>query len=153
MPFLNQRKGENDCRKYFTINLHGRMLPTSAGVEPATSWSPVGWCIQLSNPGRHNGDIRKIFCGYPVLSGAVNYMYITLDWMLFQPKIYLVHFLVSVAQLDARPTGDQEVVGSTPAEVGNILSWRLIMKYFLRSFSPFRWFKKGSCQFLAKECA
>ena len=35
-----------------------------------------------------------------------------------------------------RPTGDQEVVGSTPAEVGNILSWRLIMKYFLRSFSP-----------------
>ena len=40
-----------------------------------------------------------------------------------------------------------------PAEVGNILSWRLIMKYFLRSFSPFRWLKKGSCQFLAKECA
>ena len=27
----------------------------------------------------------------------------------------------------------QEVAGSTPAEVGNILSWRLIMKYFLRS--------------------
>ena len=52
-----------------------------------------------------------------------------------------------------RPTGDQEVAGSTPAEVGNILSWRLIMKYFLRSFSPFRWFKKGSCQFPAKECA
>ena len=49
--------------------------------------------------------------------------------------------------------GDQEVAGSTPTEVGNILSWRLIMKYFLRSFSPFRWFKKGSCQFLAKECA
>ena len=60
----------------------------------------------------------------------------------------------SMAQLDApsdwRP---DEVAGSTPAEVGNILSWRLIMKYFLRSFSPFRWFKKGSCQFLAKECA
>ena len=60
--------------------------------------------------------------------------------------------LASVAQLDARPTGDQEIVGSTPT-VGNILSWRLIMKYFLRSFSPFRWFKKASCQFLAKECA
>ena len=28
----------------------------------------------------------------------------------------------------------------------------LIMKYFLWSFSPFCWFKKGSCQFLAKEC-
>ena len=37
-----------------------------------------------------------------------------------------------------RPTGYQEVAGSTSAEVGNILSWRLIMKYFLRSFSPFR---------------
>ena len=29
--------------------------------------------------------------------------------------------------------------------------WRLITKYW--SFCPFRWFKKGSCQFLAKECA
>ena len=52
-----------------------------------------------------------------------------------------------------RPTGDQEVAGSTPAEVGNILSWRLIVKSFLRSFSPFHWFKNGSGQFLAKECA
>ena len=52
-----------------------------------------------------------------------------------------------------RPTRDQEVAGSTPAEVGNILLWRLITKYFLWSFSPFRWFKKGSCQFLAKESA
>ena len=52
-----------------------------------------------------------------------------------------------------RPTGHQEVAGSTPAEVGNILSWILIMKYFVRSFSPFRWFKTGSCQFLVKECA
>ena len=52
-----------------------------------------------------------------------------------------------------RPTGDQEVAGSILAEIGNILSLRLIMKYFLRSFSPFRWFKKGSCQFLVKECA
>ena len=34
-----------------------------------------------------------------------------------------------------RPTGDQEVAGSTPAEVGNILSWRLIMKYFLYGHS------------------
>ena len=59
----------------------------------------------------------------------------------------------SVAQLDARPTVDQEVAGPTPAEVGNILSWRFIMKYFLRSFSPFRWFKQGSSQFMMKKCA
>ena len=41
LPLLNQQKGENDRRKYFMINLHERILPT-AGVEPPTSWSPVG---------------------------------------------------------------------------------------------------------------
>ena len=51
--FLNQQKGENDCRKYFTINLHERMIPTSAGVKPATSCSPVGRRIQLSHRGQH----------------------------------------------------------------------------------------------------
>ena len=46
------------------INLHERMLPTS-GVEPVTSWSPVGRRIQLSHRGRHwNGTILAIlnFC-------------------------------------------------------------------------------------------
>ena len=52
-----------------------------------------------------------------------------------------------------RPTDDQEVAGSIPAEPGNIMSERLILKYFLRSFSPFRSFKRDSCQFLVKECA
>ena len=61
--------------------------------------------------------------------------------------------LFSLAQSDACLTSDQVISGSIPAESGNILSWRLIMKYFLWSFSPFRRFKKGSCQFLAKECA
>ena len=28
------------------------------------------------------------------------------------------------------PTRDQEVAGSAPTKVGNILSWRLIIKYF-----------------------
>ena len=73
--------------------------------------------------------------------------------MWYTKYLYNKTKLASVAQLDARPTGDQEVAGSTPAEVGNIFSWRLIMKYFLWSFSPFRWYKKGSCQFLAEECA
>ena len=35
-----------------------------------------------------------------------------------------------MAQLDVHPTGSQEVAGLT-CQVGNILSWRLIMKYFL----------------------
>ena len=33
------------------INLHERMLPTLAGVEPMTSWSPVRRRIQLSHRG------------------------------------------------------------------------------------------------------
>ena len=52
---------------------------------------------------------------------------------------------VPVAQPDACTTGDQEVDGLIPACSGNILSRKLILKYFLRSFSPFHWFKKGSC--------
>ena len=39
--------------------------------------------------------------------------------------------LASVAQLDSSQTGDQKVVGTIPTGSGNILSWRLIMKYFL----------------------
>ena len=30
---LDQRNGENDCRKYFMINLHGRMLPNWQGLN------------------------------------------------------------------------------------------------------------------------
>ena len=36
------------------------MLPTSAGVEPATSWSPVGRRIQLSHRGRHQEDLNTL---------------------------------------------------------------------------------------------
>ena len=42
------------------INLHERMLPTSAGVEPATSWSPVGRCIQLSHRGLFTAHVILI---------------------------------------------------------------------------------------------
>ena len=39
------------------INLHERILPTPAGVEPATSWSPVG---RASNCATEAGAIRKL---------------------------------------------------------------------------------------------
>ena len=45
------------------------------------------------------------------------------------------------------------VAGWIPVGSGNILSWRLILKYFLRLFSPCRCLKRGSFRFLAKECA
>ena len=36
------------------------MLPTSAGVEPETSWSPVGRRIQLSHRGRLNVEGKRV---------------------------------------------------------------------------------------------
>ena len=36
--------------------------------------------------------------------------------------------------MHVRTTDDPEIVVSIPAGSGNILSWRLIMIYFLRSF-------------------
>ena len=39
-----------------------------------------------------------------------------------------------MAQSDAHLTGDQEITGSIPVGSGSILLWRLIVKYFLRSF-------------------
>ena len=44
----------------------------------------------------------------------------------------------SVAQLDARPTGDQEVEDSNPAGSATLFRGDLTMKYFLRAFSPSR---------------
>ena len=70
------------------------------------------------------------------LCGVVDYSILILN-PLFTTAADNIIKPASLGQLDVRPTGDQEVVGSTPAEVGNILSWRLILKYFLRSFSPF----------------
>ena len=45
--------------------------------------------------------------------------------------------LASVAQLDARPAGDQKVAGWTPTRSATFFCGDLIMKYFLWSFSPF----------------
>ena len=45
------------------------------------------------------------------------------------PAISQSH-LDAQAQMDARLTGDQKVAGSTPTEVGNILSWRFDHEIF-----------------------
>ena len=94
-----------------------------------------------------------LFCWYKDIYFYVNT--VTTDCrkiVIARKKKYLHHKPASVAQLDARPTGDQEVAGSTPTRSATFFHGDLIMKYFLRSFSPFRCFKKGSCQFLWKEC-
>ena len=50
---------------------------------------------------------------------------------------YLILYMpASVAQLDVRLTGDQEIVGLTPAGSATFFRGDLIMKYFLWSFFP-----------------
>ena len=69
-------------------------------------------------------------------------------------NVYPENIPASVAQLDApsdwRPGG----CGFNPCRGRQDSFVEIqIMKYFLRLFSPFRWFKNGSCQILAKKCA
>ena len=54
LPFLNQRKGENDRRKDFMINLNNRMVPDRSR-ELAISWSPVEHAFDwATGPGSRN---------------------------------------------------------------------------------------------------
>ena len=46
-------------------------------------------------------------------------------------------------RLDARPTGDQKVAGSTPAKVGNILSWRSDHEIFSTAILSLLLIQKG----------
>ena len=67
LPFLNHRKGENDRRKYFTINLHERMLPTSAGLNPRPpglqSDGASNWATEASwFPVKPNCFVYEISC-------------------------------------------------------------------------------------------
>ena len=85
-------------------------------------------------------------------------------------KIFAVNLqnqlgLALVAQLDARLTCDQDVAGSIPPppppppQVQQHSSeqhlWSMVMKYFpvIISLLLIQEVKKGSCQFLATECA
>ena len=59
----------------------------------------------------------------------------------------------AVARSYARLPGMRTVAGSILTSGKTFFRWDLVMKTFLQPFSPFRWFKKGSCQLLAKEWA
>ena len=66
----------------------------------------------------------------------------------------IFHGLVpgTVARSEASSLGMQAAPSSIPTS-GTFFRGDLVMKTFLRPFSLFRWFKKSSCQLLAKECA
>ena len=54
-----------------------------------------------------------------------------------------------LAQSGAHLTANQGVAGSSPGQT-TFFRWDLVMNKFLEPLSPFLWFKKDSCQILAK---
>ena len=68
--------------------------------------------------------------------------------LLWHCSFFFVVFLpASVAQLNVRSFGDQEVADSITARFSDMLTWRLIMKYFLWSFSPFADWRRAVVSF------
>ena len=67
-------------------------------------------------------------------------------------KLFLSSFATAVAQSEVCSLGMQAAPSSIPMS-GTFFRGNLVMKTFLRPFSLFHWFKKSSCQLLAKECA
>ena len=102
-----------------------------------------------------NGEIRKISTCYVGKSASI----LELCYNICSKALFcVVHYLCSVyqlalkeqkksgcikhqaglvAQLDSRPTGDQEVVDSNLAGSATFFRGDLLMKYFLLSFCPF----------------
>ena len=72
--------------------------------------------------------------------------------MCIQYLYYSVFGPGAVARSEACSLGMQAAPSSIPTS-GTFFRGDLVMKTFLRPFSLFRWFKKSSCQILAKECA
>ena len=105
------------------------------GVQLILAYSWAKPAILVAGTGR--GECFYLFCFFTLVPVPLSSQF-----------LFHLHCRPRWLSWMRRPTGDQEVAGSTPVKVGNILSWRLIMKHFLQSLSPFCWFKKGSCQFL-----
>ena len=76
------------------------------------------------------------------------------NWLDTLNKKSLLHKneLGAVARSEACSLGMQAAPSSIPTS-GTFFRGDLVMKVFLRPFSLFRWFKKSSCQLLAKDCA
>ena len=85
------------------INLHERMLPTSAGVEPATSWSPVGQRIQLSHRGRLTTEREFQFLTGSKETNHINFCKITCTLNADSDQPAHLHTPISLCYLDKDP--------------------------------------------------
>ena len=62
LSFLDQRKGENDRRKYFIIKSPRKNVVDPVGIEPATSLSPVGRGFNWATEAGHTDEERIFLC-------------------------------------------------------------------------------------------
>ena len=95
------------------INLHERMLLTSAGVDPATSWSPVGRRIQLSHWGRPP-CVLKWSNNLPFLIKLTEAILLISDWLYILTDIYFkfstmgTHLILLITCLHPEFTPDSQ---------------------------------------------
>ena len=84
------------------INLHERMLPTLAGVEPATSWSPVGRRIQMSHRSRLSFSISP--CYAVLIKMPCTLLIISQSDYLIQVVDTNLHTMINSADPDQKAT-------------------------------------------------
>ena len=111
-------------------------------------WSPYSHAHTHSSDGSQPGPSKR---NKHIAGPFLPYIY---------PRLFKLYYLSvpfpdrsgAVARSDACSLGMQAAPSSIPTS-GTFFRGDLVMKTFLRPFSLFCWFKKSSCQLLAKECA
>ena len=131
------------CKKEFTIVSNLRFISRTnfmlSRVEQEKSFITSG----PDQPKASSGELK---CNMPCLHDTTVF---TLIIQMDRPEnnvdsYQMLQNAVSERSLHCWPVICQSLYTSTaPAEVGNILSWRLIMKYFLWSFSSVPLIQEG----------
>ena len=133
------------CKQKFQHSLDNYgILPLSCLLSTKkASYRPWSFCLNYVTDSEH---LIWVYTKYINLKNFIKIMIIN-SWT----NLYIVIAGrgSSIGSVSAWPTSGPESIPTS----GTFFLWDLVMKTFLRPFSLFRWFKKSSCQLLAKECA
>ena len=121
----------------------GRTVTLLVLSSRGSNW--LFWCYLLN---WYGGISLKLYLELSTLRYCMCYHY---HWWPLAPCT-ISCWPGAVAWSEASSLGMQAAPSSIPTS-GTFFRGDLVMKTFLRPFSLFRWFKKSSCQLLAKECA
>ena len=123
----------------------------SEGISKSHSWMYLN--LKLDSSKKQYGRIYSVCNGLSTLfvpySSCVIFQNLSDVFVSFSP-IHPAGLSGSVWHASDRWSGGCHL---SPCWVQQHSFVDMITKYFLQSFSLLCWFKKGSCQFLAKECA